>query len=125
VALLSDLYAVRTNGGAVRQLTRDARAADPDLSPDGAAIVCNVQATGRRALGVLQFSPDTTQTVRRVVDDPDADFAGPRWSPDGRRIVAERRRAGAFELVLVDPTTGDVTTLLSRRDVRLSTPSWT
>ena len=41
-----------------------------------------------------------------LVDDPDADFTGPRWSPDGRQIVAARRRAGVYELVLIDPGTG-------------------
>src|SRR5205814_5822632 len=33
VALRSDLFAVDQNGGRVRRLTRNARAADPDVSP--------------------------------------------------------------------------------------------
>ena len=53
VALFSDLYAVHTAGGGVTRLTRQARAADPDLSPDGRRIVCTVQATGRRAIALL------------------------------------------------------------------------
>jgi hypothetical protein len=74
----------------------------------------------------MAFAPRGPRTVPRVlVDEPDADYAGPRWSPDGRRIVAERRRAGLYELVLVDPDTGAVTPLLARGDARLVTPSWT
>ena len=125
IALYSDLYARRTDGSSTRRLTRDARAADPDLSPDARTIVCTVLATGRRAIGVLDFSPDRQAQPRMLVDDPEADFAGPRWSPDGRQIVAGRRRATAFELVLIDPANGAVRVLLSHASARLVTPSWT
>ena len=126
IALYSDLFAVRTSGGPVHRLTRAARAADPDLSPDGRQIVCTIQATGRRALGLIDFSGATAeQTPRPLVDDPESDFSGPRWSPDGRQIVAARRRAGAHELVLIDPVSRAVRTLSARTDGRLITPSWT
>src|SRR5207248_2746356 len=92
VALYSDLYAVRTRGdaaGKVRRLTRDARAADPDLSPDGRRIVCTVQAVGRRALALIDFTPTAVGAPRVLIDEPEADYTGPRWSPDGGTIVAE------------------------------------
>ena len=102
VALYSDLYAVRTADRRDRfgRLTQDARAGDPDLSPDGRRIVCTVQATGRRALALLDFPPRASPRRGVLVDDPDADYTGPRWSPDGRhdrrRAAARRRlRAGA------------------------------
>ena len=125
VALLSDLYALRASDGDTRRLTKDARAGDPDLSPDGRAIVCTVQMAGRRALALVDFPAAGLAVPRVLVDDADADFGGPRWSPDGRRIVATRRYGGRFELVLVDPGTGAVTPLLARPDTRLATPSWT
>jgi Omp85 superfamily domain/WD40-like Beta Propeller Repeat len=125
VALYSDLYAVRTDGDSPRRLTRAARAADPDLSPDGKRIVCTLQAIGRRALALLDFPASGLATPHLLIDDPDADFTGPRWSPDGRQIVAARRRAGAYELVLIDPATRAVRPLAARSDARLVTPSWT
>ena len=125
VALYSDLYAVRTAGGEVRRLTKEARAGDPDLSPDGRRIVCTVQATGRRALALLDFTATAVATPRVLIDDPDADYTGPRWSPDGRQIVAERRRPGVYELVLIDPESRAVRALVARSDARLVTPSWT
>lgn len=125
VALHADLFAIERSGGPVRRLTRAARAGDPDLSPDGRRIVCTVQATGRRALAILEFSIGAPTVPRVIVDDPASDFSGPRWSPDGRQIVAARRRGGAHELVLVDPTSRAVRTLVARRDARLITPSWT
>jgi hypothetical protein len=126
VALYSDLYAVRASGDrTVHRLTNGARAGDPDLSPDGHRIVCTVQATGRRALALLDFAPSGRATPRMLADEPAADYTGPRWSPDGRQIVAERRRPGVYELVLIDPETRAVRTLVARTDARLVTPSWT
>ena len=125
-AVYSDLYAVRAAeraDGTVHRLTRDARAADPDLSPDGARIVCTVQGGGRRALALLPFSTSVPGVPQILVDDPEADYTGPRWSPDGRQIVAARRRAGRHELVLIDAETRGVRVLLAGE--RLVTPSWT
>ena len=99
----SDLYAVRADGGRRAPPDADARAADPDLSPDGRRIVCTVQATGRRALALRRLPAASVAASRGPGRRRESDFNGPRWSPDGRRIVAERRRAGGYELVLVDP----------------------
>ncbi|HET7698437.1 MAG TPA: hypothetical protein VFK57_22170 [Vicinamibacterales bacterium] len=124
VAIYSDLYAVRTTGGGVERLTRGLRLADPDLSPDGGRIVATSQATGRRALVLLPFTPGASASPRTLVDDPEADYEAPRWSPDGRTIAAARRYKGAFDLVLVDPQSGGVHVLYSRDDARIATPSW-
>ena len=125
VAVLSDLYAVRAGSVETRRLTKDARAADPDLAADGRVIACTVQMTGRRALALVDFPAAGLSAPRVIVDDAESDFGGPRWSPDGTRIVATRRYRGRFEIVLVDPATGTVSPLLSRADARLTTPSWT
>lgn len=125
VAIHSDLYAVRQDGGEVRRLTYGARAADPDLSPDERRIVCTVQATGRRALAIVDFRPGEAAVPRVIAGDRAADYEAPRWSPDGRRIAAARRHERAFELVLIDPESGDVQVLLRRTDGRMVTPAWT
>ena len=124
VAIYSDLYAVRQDGGDVHRLTRDARAADPDLSPDGRRIVCTVQAAGRRGLALIDVSLPSAGALRPLADDAAADYEGPRWSPDGRRIVASRRFEGAFELAVIDPESGAVRVLVRRRAARLITPAW-
>jgi hypothetical protein len=123
IAVYADIYAVRVDGSGLRRLTRDARAADPDLSPDGHVIACTVQAGGRRALAVVDFGASAA-APRVLVDDPESDFGGPRWSPDGRRLVAQRRRAGRYELVSIDVSTREVRALISLADTRLVTPSW-
>ncbi|HET7619382.1 MAG TPA: hypothetical protein VFK20_12800 [Vicinamibacterales bacterium] len=125
VGLQLDLYAVRTTGGVVHWLTHEARAGDPDFSPDGHSIVCTIQRDGRHVLARLPFDPDG-QTMPTILLEDEGDYAGPRWSPDGSTIVAERRRVGGpSEIVLIDVATRGVRVLLARSDARLVTPSWT
>ncbi len=104
VALQSDLWMVDPRTGDRVRLTREARAGDPDVSPDGSTIVCTIQMADRRALATLQLGTGTRPTSPQpIVSETDAEFAVPRWSPDGRTIAAERRiRGGPAEIVLVD-----------------------
>jgi len=95
VALQSDLYAVAANGGAVRRITQHARAADPDVSPDGLTIVCTIQSADRRALATMPL-PGSGEVARPAIllTDESTHYGSPRWSPDGQSIAAERRRVG-------------------------------
>jgi hypothetical protein len=124
-ALYSDLYAVRVDGGRVHRLTVEARAGDPDLSPDGRRIICVVQRGGHRALALLDFRPEARTAPTLLIDRADSDFTGPRWSPDGRSVVVARRQRGRYDLVVVDVATHDVKPLAASPATRLVTPSWT
>jgi Tol biopolymer transport system component len=123
VAWYSDLYAVRREGGGVHRLTDDARAAEPAFSPDGRELACTIDIAGRRALAVLPFDIGGASRPRPLVFDAGADFGAPKWSPDGRAIVAERRRRDGFDLVTIDPRSGELHVVLTA-PVRLMTPSW-
>jgi Omp85 superfamily domain/WD40-like Beta Propeller Repeat len=127
VGLQSDLYAVRPDTGEVRRLTREARAADPDVSPDGRTIACTIQRDEGRALGTMSI-PGSGQiaTPTVLIADARAEWASPRWSPDGSWIAAERRRLGGpSEIVLVSPISGSVRTLVSSSATRNVSPAWT
>ena len=93
-ALYSDLYAVKHRGGRTRRLTVEARASDPDLSPDGRRIVCVVQKVGYRAVAVLDFRPDRRTTPTVIVDQPDSGLHRAamvaRRTPGGRVPPATR-----------------------------------
>jgi Tol biopolymer transport system component len=126
VDVQSDLYAVSLTGGGARRLTREARAADPDVAPDGQTIVCTVQETGRRLLATLKMPADgRTADPVPLIAEPSTEFSSPRWSPDGRLIVAERRRLGGpSEIVIVDVATQAVRTIVSTTDSRNTFPVW-
>ena len=127
VALQSDLYVRDARRGDVRRLTRGARAADPDLSPDGSTIVCVVQTPGGRALAILQRPGAGAVGVPTLLTkDRAVDYASPRWSPDGRAIVAERRAVGGHsEIVVIDAGTGAVRQTVATSDHgRNASPVW-
>ncbi|MEO8522122.1 MAG: hypothetical protein ABI603_12210 [Acidobacteriota bacterium] len=126
VGLQSDLYAMPMVGGAARRLTREARAAEPDVAPDGRTMVCTVQEPGRRILATLQM-PERGRTAVPVplVAEASTEFSSPRFSADGRTIAAERRRLGGpSEIVVVDASTGTVRTLVGGGRDRKAGPVW-
>jgi Tol biopolymer transport system component len=128
VGLQSDLYAIRSDGGSLRRLTRGARAADPDVSPDGRVIVCTIQRADRRELATLPVSVGAALAAypAPLVSEPGVQFTSPRWSPDGLSIAVERvSTARRAEIVLVDPATGRVVrTAASSNGSRSIEPAW-
>ncbi|MDQ3487155.1 MAG: hypothetical protein M3468_05390 [Acidobacteriota bacterium] len=126
VALFSDLYAYSTDSGQTRRLTRGARAADPDVAPDGKTVVYTVQQSGRRVLAtfVIPAAGEAVQP-RPLVSEDETEFTSPRWSPDGRTVAAERRRVGGpSEIVLLDVASSAVRTLTTSADGRNISPMW-
>jgi WD40-like Beta Propeller Repeat len=141
----SDLYALNRRGGARQQLTRESRIQDPDLAADGQTIVGVREQLGRRDLVVLPLRSDqppapraaagssgrphavswTAGTAITLASEPDTQFSAPRWSPDGRSIVAARQRLGALsEIVIVDVENGTMHTVASDPSARIVTPTW-
>ena len=107
VGLQSDLYERDARRGDVRRLTREARAADPDVSSNG-TIVCIVQTVAGRAVATMAMPAEGSLGIPTVIAaEPAVDYASPRWSPDGSSIVVERRVIGGpSEIVVLDGGTG-------------------
>jgi dipeptidyl aminopeptidase/acylaminoacyl peptidase len=105
---------------------------DLTLSPDGRVVVRAEEVadglTGRRSRLVLTEVADGTTRV--LVDDPQADIGGARFSPDGSRVVCVRESASSyaeppdFTLLLVDPLTGDTEELTPHFDRWPSAPQF-
>ena len=114
-ALVSDLYLHDLTTGHTRRLTREARLAEADRSPDGGRIAAVRITTGARQLVVLDAPalvgasrPISAHALPVIASDAREGvvYATPRWSPDGRTIAAERRpRGGVSTIVLLDAVT--------------------
>jgi Tol biopolymer transport system component len=116
VGVYSDLYVLRRSDGRVRQMTRESRLRDPDLSPDGETLVCVKDGRGQRDL-VLVGLPASAITT--LISEPETQFDTPRWSPDGRTIAVERHRPGSLpEIVLVDRATKAVRVVAAAPETR-------
>ena len=127
VALQSDLYAYDAAAGRVYRLTREQRAADPDVSPDGKTVVCIVQTPEGRAVATMPLTRSSNEGQPKLIAvDGGADFASPRWSPDGRAVAVERRLAGGpSQIVLLDPRAGTVERIVTTSvRGRNTTPAW-
>jgi dipeptidyl aminopeptidase/acylaminoacyl peptidase len=127
VGLQSDLYLVDAQSGARRRVTREARAADPDVGGNGTSVVCTIQMADRRAIATFELpGPGRYATPQVLVSAEGVNFAVPRWSPDGRLIVAERQRRGDLaEIVLIDVSTRKVRALAKAPGARTGAPVWT
>ncbi|MFL5501130.1 MAG: hypothetical protein ACJ79Q_07845, partial [Gemmatimonadaceae bacterium] len=113
-----DLFVQRN--GEQRRLTTGARLTTPDVRADGEIVA-------------VQAMPATTRLVRVSSDgrriDPvtraslDVQWADPRWSPDGSKIVAVRQSRGLSEIVILDAEGKTIDTFGATRAIN-SSPSW-
>jgi len=80
-----DLFAVHTETGQLRRLTRDSAAqTHPTWSPDGTRLAfAEQQANGRWAISTIGFDGNG----RRSVTESQISAQEPAWSPDGRKIA--------------------------------------
>ena len=122
-SVFGDLSAVEVDSGRVRRITRGARAYDPDVSPDGGAVVF-ARKMGDRS--ELFTTPVGGGELRRLTQSaPGVEWSGARWSPKGDSLVAARLLPGGWlNLVRVDSETGEVR-LLTRDRAKDVEPTWT
>jgi Tol biopolymer transport system component len=122
-AVHADLSLVDVETGAVRRLTRGARAYDPDVSPDGRTIVFARKMGDRSELHTVSLDGEGLRPL--TASAPGVEWSGPRWSPRGDTIVAARLLPGGWlDLVRVDPATGAVEQLTHDRAKDVE-PTWT
>jgi len=121
VGLQSDLYRVNSDGRQLVRLTHSARAGSPDVAADGTSIVCTIQEQDRRALAIVALH-ESAKPPAILASDAGLHYDAPRWSPDGRRIAAERGRG---EIVIFDFSSRRVERVIaSTNGARLVSPAW-
>jgi hypothetical protein len=93
-------------------------AEDPAWSPDGRTLAFVTWGPQPASLALLELATGSVTMILTVDHDPDG-FRGPRWSPDGRRIVLEHQTwTGGADDRIVDTTIGIV-------DLDAKTPEFT
>ncbi|MFN2567027.1 MAG: hypothetical protein ABR499_18675 [Gemmatimonadaceae bacterium] len=115
----SDLYVDR--GGRTRRLTRGARVSSADARADGSIVAAQAVPGGSR---LVRLTPDGRAIVPLTSGGPDTQWMEPRWSPDGRRIVAATwRRGGVTSIVVLDTLGNRLQEIAPARSVQ-GAPSW-
>ena len=117
----SDLYVQR--GRRLHRITYGARLDAPDARADG-EIVAVQSVTGTTVLARVSANGREIRAITPAA--PDTQWAQPRWSPDGRAIVAAKVIHGGRSQIVVLDTTGAQTSLVSDELGTVSaSPAWT
>jgi Tol biopolymer transport system component len=121
-AVYSDLKVVDVATGRVRRLSRGLRARDADVAPDGQSLVFARRLEDRSELYALGLDGEG---LRRITESPaGTEWSSPRWSPEGRELVASRWTGGGWlDIVIVDPVAGTIRELTHDR-ARDVEPDW-
>ena len=108
--------AVHADGPAKRPMKIDdlfafQRVSDPQISPDGKAVVyvvAEVDLPGNKTTSSLWLAPsDGKGEPKRLTTAAGKKDAHPRWSPDGKRILFESNRSGDDQLWIIDLDGGE------------------
>ncbi|MDQ3698328.1 MAG: hypothetical protein M3373_09930 [Gemmatimonadota bacterium] len=94
----SDLFIWEWEQRRLRRVTRGAAVRDADPSPDGRTAVAQRCLNGICDVVRVDLSSGAVTTFLR--GSVDGGYARPRWSPDGRQIVAARQGGGRWRLVV-------------------------
>ena len=114
----NDLYIERK--GEERRLTRNARLFNPDARADGEIVAVQAVPGSSR---LVRVSPDGGIITPVTVATLDVNWADPRWSPDGTRMVAIRQTRGRSEIVVLGAE-GEVVQAFGATRAINSNPSW-
>lgn len=117
---INDIFIYHSTESRGRRLTHGLRATDPAWSPDSRRIACVVSADGTDRISIVDVESGEGADLTREV--PGRQYFGLSWS--GRGILASRFDGLSRDIVLIDPSSGEETTLVAgfadERD-----PEWT
>lgn len=117
-----DLYYFDLDGGQ-RRLTEAARLEQPSAAPDGDRAVAVQQGNGTNGLVVVDLA--TGDVTPLVEPEDDVHWAFPRWSPDGRWIVASRWTPGAYyDVFVLDAASGETAWRVTNDRAMDHGPAW-
>ncbi len=120
--LYQDIYSYDIEKDSVERITRNLRAKEIDVSPDGSSIAFVKVENLRQNLAILSVGDKDTLEVVSGTEGPM--LSGPRWSPDGQYIVYSRRdNRGNTSIELFTVKTKNTTTIVKDRHNNIY-PTW-
>lgn len=114
----NDLYVEK--GGVESRLTVGARLTAPDVRADGEIVAVQDRPGTTRLVSV---SRDGRTVTAITPTNLDVQWADPRWSPDGSRIVAVKQSRGRSEIVILGADGKPIDAFGATRAIN-SSPSW-
>lgn len=116
----NDLY--RIHDGVETRLTSGARLSAPDVRPDGEIVAVQAIPGSSR---LARVSADGARVRHITAGTAEVQWASPRWSPDGREIVALRvGRGNVNDLVTLDSVGKITRVVFSITGAIVADPSW-
>jgi hypothetical protein len=103
------------------QLTRNTRLAAPALSPDRQRLVA-VETSTENTYALVLLNALTGEVLRRLPNPENAFYQHPRFTPDGRGVVAVRQTRAGKTLEWIDAETGTGRALYAPRHENVSHP---
>lgn len=127
-SIRSDVYVYDLAAEDERRITKDLRARDPHVSPDGRTLVFATAERENSRLVLLDLGgrlPARPGDGRVLVDaETDRQFASPRWSPDGKMIAVTVWSRGGQDVWLIDAVSGRKIAEVARDRAIDGAPAW-
>jgi len=95
-----DLYAYDVHTQKSRRITAGLRGRDPDVSPDGKRIVFVGNGDGSNRIGIVDITGAKTRYLTHHNDG--TQYYGPKWSPDGKRILFSLFRGEDRDIAVIN-----------------------
>ncbi len=108
--LYQDIYSFNLDDHSVKRITKNIRAKDVDVSPDGKRTVFIKIGTGKQNIAFLE---NDSAKIEVITDLKDVALSSPRWSPDGQYIVFSRHNnSGQTSIELLNAASKTIETLI-------------
>jgi Tol biopolymer transport system component len=120
--LYQDIYSYDLAEKTHERITRNLRASDIDVSPDGKRIAFVRTEAGQQSIGIISL--DKTDDMAIITDMPNSAFSGLRWSPDGNSIVFSKHAGSWLTSIGIINLTTRTSGILFQDNHNNIYPSW-
>jgi TolB protein len=119
-----DIWLIRPDGAAARQLTRDGRSAEPTWSPDGRKIAFVRLNTDDSRADLYVMDADGESAHNLTPNVRNAAVSDPAWSPNGHTIAFIPFGFGSDTLAFISPDGTHPKHFRARGGDEVSEPAW-